>query len=288
VQELEPLYPDPNARVELPEEPAPAPLAARVGAIAPPHPCAPAPQVLTSLSAEPSPHQTLRLAALTPHDATLPTGDYINCAIPLLSKMRPAAPRPAILAPDTGHRLTLPGPRLTKDLESLGAAGLRPTLPYSAPRPATGVSGWAISFTVMMVLLFLGGAAIYMFAPKASAETKVSQQENAASVPDAAHPLGKFVEVTGIRIIVDYNKRSEIHYLLVNHSATELNDVSVQVTLINRSAKPGQPPVAKFIARINGLGPFESKEMVSPIEKPSRAVALPEWQDLRAEAQVGQ
>ena len=88
--------------------------------------------------------------------------------------------------------------------------------------------------------------------------------------------------------MVDYNHKSEIHYLLVNHSATELNDLTVLVTLTSRSAKAGQPPIARFSLHANGIAPFESKEMVSPIEKPNRAVTLPEWQDLRADIQIGQ
>ena len=36
------------------------------------------------------------------------------------------------------------------------------------------------------------------------------------------------------------------------------------------------------------LGPFESKEMTSSIEKLSRSVTVPEWADLRAEVQVSQ
>jgi hypothetical protein len=104
----------------------------------------------------------------------------------------------------------------------------------------------------------------------------------------AAHPLAQFVEVTGFRIVVDFNKKSEIHYLVVNHSGADLSDVTVYVTLRTAGAKPGQPPVCRFSFRAPNLGPFESKEMTSTIEKLSRAITLPEWQDLRPEVQIAQ
>jgi hypothetical protein len=96
------------------------------------------------------------------------------------------------------------------------------------------------------------------------------------------------VEVTGFRFVVDLNKKSEIHYLVVNHSGAELGGITVWVTLRNPAAKPGLPPFTRFSFRAPDLGPYESREMVSPIEKLPRALALPEWQDLKADIEIGQ
>ena len=74
----------------------------------------------------------------------------------------------------------------------------------------------------------------------------------------------------------------------MNHSAADLSDMTVYVTLRNANAKPGQPPMCRFSFRAPGLGPFESKEMTSSIEKLSRSITLPEWQDLRPEVQIAQ
>ena len=94
------------------------------------------------------------------------------------------------------------------------------------------------------------------------------------------------IEVTGFRILVDYNKKSEIHYLVVNHSPNELNDMTVYVTLHAAGAKPGQPPLCRFSFRAPSMKAFEVKEMTASIEKLTRSVTLPDWQDLRAEVQV--
>jgi len=39
---------------------------------------------------------------------------------------------------------------------------------------------------------------------------------------------------------------------------------------------------------VPSLGPFESKEMTSPIGNATRAVSLPDWQEIRAEVLISQ
>jgi hypothetical protein len=75
---------------------------------------------------------------------------------------------------------------------------------------------------------------------------------------------------------------------VVNHSNSGLEDVMVYVTLRASGSKPGQLPLSKFSFHTPKLGPFESKEMTSPIEKLPRSGSLPEWQDLRADVALGQ
>jgi len=105
-------------------------------------------------------------------------------------------------------------------------------------------------------------------------------------VAPVSHSLADTIEVTGFRILVDYNKKSEIHYLVVNHSANELSDMTVYVTLHASGAKPGQPPLCRFSFRAPSLKAFEVKEMTASIEKFTHSVTVPDWQDLRAEVQV--
>ncbi len=62
--------------------------------------------------------------------------------------------------------------------------------------------------------------------------------------------------------------------------------MTVYVTLRATTAKLGQPPIAKLTFRSPALAAFEAKEMFSPIERASEPVALPDWQDLRADVDV--
>jgi hypothetical protein len=64
--------------------------------------------------------------------------------------------------------------------------------------------------------------------------------------------------------------------------------MTVYVTLRTADDTPGQPPLSRFSFAAPNLGPYQSKEMISSIEKMNRPVALPEWQDLRADLEIGQ
>jgi hypothetical protein len=101
-------------------------------------------------------------------------------------------------------------------------------------------------------------------------------------------PLSRTIEVTGFRIVADPSKTPEIHYLVVNHTPARVSNMTVYVTLRTADDKAGQPPLSRFSFAAPNLGPFQSKEMVSFIEKMNRPVSLPEWQDLRADIEIGQ
>jgi hypothetical protein len=222
-----------------------------------------------------------------------PLQDYTAAAS---RTMRPAPPRKEILTPDSGPRITLPGPSLPPDLVSLKSGGVATTVAGRRARQSSArLPGWLVSAMLMLGIPLTGGALLLYFQPlqHSNAESKAAVAPPAIATPAPAevtpsHSLADFIEVTGFRIVVDINKKSEIHYLVVNHSAAELSDMTIYVTLRAGNAKPGQPPLSRFSFRAAGLGPFESKEMTSPIEKVSRSMVLPEWQDLRADVQIGQ
>jgi hypothetical protein len=86
---------------------------------------------------------------------------------------------------------------------------------------------------------------------------------------------------------MDPAREPEIQYLVVNHTADRFTGVTVYVTLRAADALDGQPPLAKFQFTAPNLGAFESKDMSSPIERVTRPVTLPDWQDLRADVEIG-
>jgi hypothetical protein len=205
--------------------------------------------------------------------------------------MHPAVPSSKILAQESTPKITLPGPALPPELVSLQSAGVITRLGNDAlPKKRGGAPGWLVSFLLMLALLLLGTVLFNSFSVQHSkADAKSLPVETPAPVvQSASHPLAHYIEVTGFRIVVDFNKKSEIHYLVVNHSSAALSDLTVYVTLRSIGAKPGQPPVSRFSFRTPDLAPFESKEMTSPIEKVTRSVAVPDWAELRADVQVTQ
>ncbi len=190
-----------------------------------------------------------------------------------------AAPDLRILMPGSGPRVTLPGPALPPELASFRDINLATVL-RDEPRSkkSAGALGWVASFVATLAMLGSGVVAAGHFTIHAPVPIPV--------VPLSTHPLAQSIEATGFRIADDLKKQPEIHYLLVNHSASELSGMTLYVTLQSSKSRPGQPPLCHFSFRSPVLGPFESKEMTGIVEKAGRSTVLPEWQDLRAEIQV--
>jgi|SRR5579863_1851623 len=221
----------------------------------------------------------------------------------LARRIRPAAPPAHILRTDVGPRITLPGPALPPALNSLQDAGLSRIL-VDRHKPVKGSRGWLVGLLVAAVpLAGLLGVALYN-APRTAAEPKSAAPAEAtlpndskaepkpapvpSASPAASYSLNKAIEVTGFRFVSD--KKPEVRYLVVNHSAAELGAVTVYVTLRNSAAKPGQPPLYRFSFRAPALGPFESKEMSASVDKPMDKPphSAGDWQSLHADIELGQ
>ncbi len=245
-------------------------------------------------------------AALAPESPTQPEGPTLPFApmqdyTPATARsIMPVPPPPQILVADAGPRITLPGPTLPPELTRLQDANVVSMIGEDTAQrtkeaiPASknaGGPGWLVSVLVMLLLLAAGLGIVFYLLPHTAADTKpaptpaVPATTN-APVTGGSSPLAKFVEVTGFRIVTAADKKSEVQYLIVNHSDADISGGNVFVTL--RSIKPGQAPVCRFSFKVPTLGPFESKEMSSPIGSSTRAVSLPDWQEIRAEVQISQ
>jgi hypothetical protein len=289
--------------IDEPAAPTPTPPLASVPALAPPL-AIEAPQAAIALLAPP-----LAAAAVEPATPPLESpAPEISAPGPVLAMaplrdyfpragraIRPALPKTRILAADSGPRITLPGPALPPALLSLKDARVVTVLGETAQRSKRGVPGWLVSLFVTSVLLVSGLTILFYLLPHSTADAKPAAPTAAAPTAAAApiaqtpsHSLTSNVEVTGFRIVVDFNKKSEIHYIVVNHSAANLSDVNIFVTLRSANTISGQPPIGRFSFKSPDLAPFEAKEMISSIEKLSRSTTLPDWQDLRAEVQIAQ
>ena len=293
---LEPAEPDPEAagRVPVPDR-----------SLAPPVP-APQPPALDSIPPA-SPSAPVSLSQRAPAAPALILAPLRDPAA-IANRIRPASPATKIIRPDTTPRITLPGPALPPALHSLQNAGLSRIL-VDRPRVSKG----SRSFRGLLVSVFVAGAlgagllglALYntprtaaSVAPSVTNSSDTSPAPAPAAAPEnpdtatilpaastaVSYPLSKAVEVTGLRFPGD--RKSEVHYLLVNHAPAELKAVTVYVTLRASSAKPGQPPLARFSFRAPALAAFESREMVATLDKPLHAAA--DWQSMRADIEVGQ
>jgi hypothetical protein len=239
---------------------------------------------------------------LEPDGPTLPYAPMQDYRPATSRSIMPVPPRQQILSADSGPRITLPGPTLPPELTRLQDANVVTVIgeqtaqrtKEAIPPKGGSAPGWLVSALVMIVLLAAGLAVVYfLLLPRTVADAKPAPTVAPAATGPAPtggnSPLAKFVEVTGFRIVTnsgDAAKKSEVQYLVVNHSDADISDANVFITL--RSAKPGQAPLCRFSFKIPSLGPFEAKEMSSPIEKSARGVSLPDWQDVRADVQISQ
>lgn len=252
-----------------------------------------------ALAPEPQPQPAAFAPVAEPEGPTLPLAPMQNYTPATSRSIRPVPPRVQILSADSGPRITLPGPTLPPQLTRLQDANVvtvmgEPTAELvkevTTPKKSAGAPGWVVSLGVMLLLLAAGLGIVFYLMPRTVADAKPGPTPAEAATATAstgpASPLAKFIEVTGFRIVVDGNKKSEVEYLVINHSAADISDANIFITL--RNVKPGQPPVCRFSFKVPSLAPFESKEMSSPIEKTTRAVTLPDWQDLRADVQISQ
>jgi hypothetical protein len=210
-----------------------------------------------------------------------------------------AKPSTQILRTDTGARITLPGPALPPALRSLQDAGLSRILVIRPKAVRKGSPSWLVGSLVAVALLAcLVGFALFD-APRTAADPKPDPTpvRHAATDPNpsataassgvstaSSYSLTKAIEVTGFRFVGD--KKPEVRYLVVNHSGSELEAVTVYVTLRSSATKPGQPPLFRFSFRAPALGPFESKEMAAAVDKPAHPAA--DWQSLHADIELGQ
>jgi hypothetical protein len=203
--------------------------------------------------------------------------------------LRPAAPKRPRPQLDSTRRVTLPGPMLTPALVSFKDRELSPILREAQRARNFAIPAWFLRLMIVVVVL-LGVRVALSTLPQKPAAAAPAAVTPAATAPEASvvSPLSRSIEVTGFRIVTDPSKKPEIHYLVVNHTAVRVSNMTVYVTLRTADEKPGQPPLSRFSFAAPNLGPFQSKEMISSIEKMNRPVELPEWQDLRADLEIGQ
>lgn len=173
-----------------------------------------------------------------------------------------------------------------------------PCLAEPVPVPAEPkrpVSRWAVSAGGALLALWIGTWTVWNVKghdgdgspPEA---VSVLSQPAPAPLPAAAEksPLpvtgSEAVEVTGVRITVDEDHHSRVQYLVVNHSAVDLKDVAVSVTLRPGGPGTGANPLCRFAARVPALPAHGSQELRTDLGDVSGTV--PDWQQVRLETEI--
>ena len=122
-------------------------------------------------------------------------------------------------------------------------------------------------------------------APQPAAKQAASENTGAATTT-SKHPLAKYIELAGFRLAEAQAGQLEVKFVAINHSEADLGDLELTVRLRTTTAKPEDPPVAEFMAKIPSLGPLEIRDTSAKVSTKMRIYELPDWQFMRADFDI--
>jgi hypothetical protein len=100
------------------------------------------------------------------------------------------------------------------------------------------------------------------------------------------HPLAKYLELAGFRTSESGAGKLKIRFTVINHSEADIGDLVLKVRLTTTAAKPEDPPVAEFEAKVPTLGPHETQDVTVSVTTKLRVYELPDWQFLKADFDI--
>jgi hypothetical protein len=103
----------------------------------------------------------------------------------------------------------------------------------------------------------------------------------AAGAPKGTHPLAKFLEISGVRVNEDAKQQLHVHFVVVNHSAADLPELEMTV-----SVKAADKPLIDVPVKVPAIGPFESKDIQATVKSSLKGYELPDWQFLKADFMI--
>lgn len=115
-----------------------------------------------------------------------------------------------------------------------------------------------------------------------SSEVAEKAAEAPATAASGSHRLAKYVEVAGFRLSEDAKRRTNVKMTIINHSAADLGDLTLEVTLKTPEGKV----VGTADVKAPAIGPLGSADATAPLKTTERAYELPDWQFIRAEFQI--
>ena len=160
---------------------------------------------------------------------------------------------------------------------------------YSIPPPKQGPPAWIVVLIVAVVLIGAGWAGITFLRPgsgSASSDRSSTKMTSPVEATKKDHPFARHLEIAGFRVVETPKQKLQMHFVVINHSAADLPDMTLQVKLESSKAKPGDEPISTFKVKLPSMGGYESKEVKAEAPTRLRAYEFPDWQFLKAEFEV--
>jgi hypothetical protein len=136
---------------------------------------------------------------------------------------------------------------------------------------------------MVSAILMVGGCSSP--APQPAAK-QASPENTGPATTSSKHPLAKYIELNGFRLVESKPGELEVKFVAVNHSEADLGDLELDVRLRTTAAKPEDPPVAEFKAKVPSLGPLEIRDTSAKVATKMRIYELPDWQFMRADFDI--
>jgi ABC-type glycerol-3-phosphate transport system substrate-binding protein len=140
-----------------------------------------------------------------------------------------------------------------------------------------------VRLTLAVVVLALAGCS----KPAPEAATKQPAVDiTGPATTTSKHPLAKYIELAGFRLTEAKPGQLDVKFVAINHSEAELGELGLNIRLRTTTAKPDDPPVAEFQAKVPELNPLEIRDVSAKVNTKLRIYELPDWQFLRAEFDI--
>ena len=136
---------------------------------------------------------------------------------------------------------------------------------------------------MLTVALVLGGCSS---PPPQPAAKQATPENTGPATTTSKHPLAKYIELAGFRLAESKPGELEVKFVAINHSEADLGDLVLAIRLRTTAAKPEDPPVAEFMAKVPSLGPLEIRDTSAKVSTKMRIYELPDWQFMRAEFDI--
>ena len=138
--------------------------------------------------------------------------------------------------------------------------------------------------TLLVVLSF--SLAACSSAPETKSAKQAPVEFGGPAAATNKHPLAKYIEFSGYRVSEAGPGKLRIKFIAVNHSEADLGELIVKMRMTTSVAKPGDPPVTEFEAKIPNLGPQEIRDVTATTDTEKRAYEIPDWQFIRTEFDI--
>lgn len=161
---------------------------------------------------------------------------------------------------------------------------------YTAEPPKhSGLPTWLLVIVFAFAFVGVGAAAFYgyqRYQKGGGAGFTGGETPSNVPKPRGSNSLQKYIEVVGIRVTADAKKKAEARFVVVNHSNTELSDLTANVTLWASTSRSEEDSVGTFTFKLASISPNEAKEITTPLKTKLKIYEMPDWQNVTADVQI--